>query len=391
MRPAPRPTGPAPLTATAALAAVLLLTACGGTTGGGTGGGSAAPSPGAGSCEGLSIGVFAALTGPYANLGGNVRDAARLAVEQHNAREGACEVGLREYDSQGAPEQATGLAVQAVRDEEVVGLVGPAFSGESKVAFPVMAEGDLVGLSTATNPALTANGWTNFFRTLSNDATQGPAAVTYLRQRGVQRVFVVDDGSEYGKGLADLVRQGLGGAVAESTTVQTGQTDFSAVVTAVRASGADAVYFGGYYAEAGLLVRQLRDNGVQALFVTDDAAKDQGLLDTAGAAAEGVVLTCPCLPPEESGGTFAADHRARFGADPGTYAAESFDAANILLAGLDAGRTTRAQLRDFVASYTGTGVSKEWGFTSTGEPTSTSVWTYVVRGGAITTGEEVGP
>ena len=380
-----------------AAAAALLLAACG-TTGGddtATGGES---SGGSSSCpSGLSIGFFGALTGPDANLGVNIQNGVKLAVKEHNAESGACQVNLTPYDSQGDQNQAQGLAQKAAGDEKVIGLVGPAFSGESKVADPIFADPDvnLVAITpSATNPALAENGWKTFFRVLGNDASQGPAAASYITGAlGKQKVYVVDDSSEYGKGLADLTRKGLGAADVKDNTIQKGQTDFSAVVADIRASGADAVFFGGYYAEAGLLLKQMRDAGLtqdQVAFVSDDGAKDQGLVTAAGAtAAEGAYLTCPCLPPDKAGGTFVADYTKEYGSAPATYSAEGYDAATILLKGIAAGKVTRADLLSYVGSYDEAGVTKQLKFDDKGEPSEISVWAYTVEGGQIVADQEI--
>ncbi|WP_432574026.1 branched-chain amino acid ABC transporter substrate-binding protein [Kineococcus sp. SYSU DK005] len=381
--------------ATPVAAAALLLTACGGTTGGSTEEPSAGASGGSSCPEGLSIGFFGALTGANANLGVNIRNGVDLAVTQHNAQDGACQVTLEDYDSQGLPDQATGLATQAVRDENVLGIVGPAFSGESRVADPIFAEASLVGITpSATNPSLSEQGWETFFRVLGNDATQGPAAASYITDTlGKQKVYVIDDASEYGKGLADLVRADLGAAKVKDSTVQTGQTDFSAVVADVRASGADAVFYGGYYSEAGLLLKQLREAGLsseQVAFVTDDGAKDEGLITAAGAeAAEGTLITCPCLPPDQAEGTFVQDYTDAYGTAPATYSAEGYDAAKILLAGIADGVTTREDMLEFVRGYDEPGVTKQLKFDDKGEPSEISVWAYKVEGGQIVADQEI--
>ncbi|MGY1603766.1 branched-chain amino acid ABC transporter substrate-binding protein [Geodermatophilus sp. SYSU D00815] len=373
----------------ALLAAALVLTACGGTTGGddeGSGGGGTA----AGSCEDVAIGFFGALTGSAANLGINIRNGVQLAVDQHNEENADCQVTLEEYDSAGDPNQATGLATQAIGDDSVVGIVGPAFSGESNTAGPIFAEGGLPTITaSATNPALAENGWDTFHRILGNDATQGPAAASYISDvLGSQTVFVVDDASEYGAGLAEIVVSDLGDAVVGTDTIQTGQTDFSATVTAIRDSGAEAVFFGGYYAEAGLIVQQMRGAGVQATFVVADGVKDPGFIEAAGDAAEGTIITCPCLPPEEQQDFFTAFEEA-FGAAPGTYSAEAYDAANVFLAGIDEGNTDREAMLEFVNGYSGEGITKNVSFGDNGEVEEIAVWAYKVEGGEIVADQEI--
>ncbi|MBB2902905.1 branched-chain amino acid transport system substrate-binding protein [Kineococcus radiotolerans] len=378
-----------------AAAAALLLAACG-TTGGDETTAAEGSSSGSSSCPAdVSIGFFGALTGPNANLGVNEQNGVKLAVDQHNAESGACQVTVTPYDSQGDQNQAQGLAQQVVGDENVLGIVGPAFSGESKVADPIFDEAGIVGISpSATNPALAENGWKTFFRVLGNDASQGPAAAAYISDTlGKQKVYVIDDATEYGKGLADIVRESLGAKAVKNNTIQTGQTDFSAVVADVQASGADAVFFGGYYPEGGLLLKQLRESGLSAdklAFVTDDGAKDEGLITAAGAAAaEGALMTCPCLPPDKAGGTFVADYTEAYGTAPATYSAEAFDAANILLDGIAEGNVTREDLLAYVKSYDKPGVTKQLKFDEKGEPSEVSVWAYKVEGGEIVADQEI--
>jgi branched-chain amino acid transport system substrate-binding protein len=368
------------------VAAALALAACGGTTGD-----NAASGGDSKNCN-LKIGFFGALTGDAANLGQNIQNGAKLAIDQYNEKNASCKVTLVPFDSQGDPAQAPGLAKKAVDDKNVIGIVGPAFSGESKAADPLFNEAGLVTISaSATNPALADNGWKTFFRVLGNDASQGPAAAKYISDvLKANKVVVVDDASEYGKGLADIVKQTLGSKVVATDTIQQKQTDFGPTVTKIRSSGADAVFFGGYYAEAGLIKKQMSDAGVKATFVAADGVKDDGYITAAGAqAAEGTIITCPCLPPDKAGGTFFADYKKAFNADPATYGAEAFDAATILLDGIKSGITTRDKMIDFVKSYDKPGVTKQLKFDAKGEPSNVSVWAYKVEGGKIVPDQEI--
>ena len=133
-----------------------------------------------------------------------------------------------------------------------------------------------------------------------------------------RRSFVVDDASEYGKGLADIVKRRLGAAVVGDRHDPDRQTDFSATVTKIRSSGADAVFFGGYYAEAGLLVQaDARRAASKATFVVGDGVKDDGFIRPPVPAAEGTIITCPCLPPDKAGGTFFSRLQGGLRRDPG--------------------------------------------------------------------------
>ncbi len=366
--------------------AALALSACGGTKSGGTTAGGTGASA---ACD-LKVGFFGALTGDAANLGINIKNGAELAVNEYNAKNASCKVTLTTFDSQGDPSVAPGLAQQAVKDTKLVGIVGPAFSGESKAADPIF---DQAGLNTitasATNPALAGNGWKTFHRILGNDATQGPAAAKYIKEvLKATKVFVADDSSEYGKGLADIVRTDLGPMVAGSDAVQQKQTDFSGTVTKATASGADAVFYGGYYAEAALIVKQLKAAGFKGTFVAADGVKDDGFIKAAGDAAEGAIVTCPCLPPDQAPG-FAANYKKAFNSDPATYSAEAYDAANVFLAGIAAGKTKSADMTAFIGSYDQKGVTKQVKFGAKGEPASVSVWAYKISGGKIVPDKEI--
>ena len=366
------------------VAAALALSACGGTSGDSNDSGSAPTE--------VKIGFFGALTGDAANLGQNIKKGAQLAIDQYNATSPKTKITLVDYDSQGNPDQAPGLAKKAIDDKAVIGIVGPAFSGESKAADPLFNEAGLVTISaSATNPALSTNGWKTFFRVLGNDASQGPAAAKYIQNvLQAKKVVVVDDASEYGKGLADIVKSDLGSAVVATDTIQQKQTDFGPTVTKIKSANADAVFFGGYYAEAGLLKKQMSDAGITAKFVVGDGVKDDGFVTAAGAkAAEGTIMTCPCLPPDKAGGTFYTDYKKAFNADPATYGAEAYDAATILISAVKAGKTSRADVVAFTKAYDQPGVTKQLKFDDKGEPTNVTVWAYKVEGGKIVPDQEV--
>ena len=332
------------------------------------------------------------LTGDAANLGINIKNGAELAVNEYNAKNADCKVTLVSFDSQGDPSIAPGLAQKAVTDKKLVGIVGPAFSGESKAAGPIFAQAGLNTITaSATNPALSENGWKTFHRILGNDATQGPAAAKYIKDvLKADKVFVSDDTSEYGKGLADIVKKDLGSAVVatDQTAADGKQDDFSPTVTKAKASGATVFFYGGYYSNASKLVKQLKDGGFTGTFVGADGVKDDGFIKGAGAAAEGAIVTCPCLPPDQAP-EFAAAYKKAYNSDPATYSAEAYDAANVFLAAIKDGKTSSADMMSFISSYSAKGVTKTVKFDAKGEPAEVSVWAYKVTGGKIVPDQEI--
>jgi len=121
-----------------------------------------------------------------------------------------------------------------------------------------------------------------------------------------------------------------------------------------------------------------------------DGVKDEGFITAAGEkAAEGTIMTCPCLPPDKAGGSFYADYKKAYNAEPATYGAEGFDAAKILLDGIAAGKTSRPDMVTFVKSYDQPGVTKQLKFDDKGEPSEISVWAYKVEAGKIVPDQEI--
>lgn len=338
----------------------------------------------AGSCTGLTLAFLGPQTGDYANLGINISNGANAAFADFKEANPDCDVKLKLYDSQGDPDKATPLATQIINDDTIVGVIGPTFSGESDATGEAFSEAGLVTVSaSATNPDLSTNGWETFHRVLGNDATQAPADAKYISETlAAEKVFVVDDASEYGKGLADGVASALGDLVVDRDTVQQKQTDFSPTVTKVAASGADVLFYGGYYAEAGLLMKQLRAGGWEGIFVSGDGSDDPGFVEAAGAAAaQDARLTCPCAPATDE---FITKYAAvNNDAVPGTYSAEGYDSAKILLDGIADGKTDRAALLDWVNNYDQAGLTKQLKFDDTGEVAEVVIYAYKVEDGKI--------
>ena len=130
--------------------------------------------------SGLTLAYIGAETGPNAQLGINIYNGVQLAVDQHNKANPGCQVQFKKFDTEGDPGKAPGVVTQAVNESDIIGVVGLPFSGESKATGGIFEQADLVHITaSATNPDLTKNGWTTFFRALGNDNVQGPAAAKF--------------------------------------------------------------------------------------------------------------------------------------------------------------------------------------------------------------------
>lgn len=331
-------------------------------------------------CPPLSIAMAGALNGPDAALGINIKNGVQLAVDKHNAANAGCQIQLKTFDTEGDPQKASAIAPQIVDDQYTIGLVGPAFSGETNATGDVFNQAGLVAATaSATNTTLSEKGWRTFFRGLANDGVQGPSVANYLKNTlGHQKVCVVDDSTDYGLGLAQAMRETLG-PVADAgcnISVKKGDKDFSAAVTQIKGVSPQSVFFSGYYAEAAPFVQQLKDGGVEATFVSADGTKDPEFVKQAGESSKDALLSCPCGPAT---GSFAEEYTQKFGQEPGTYSTEGYDLGTIMVKGIDSGAITRQALLDYVRNYNGQGVARNYQWTPQGELTTTLIWMYKVQ------------
>ena len=374
----------------------MLAAACGDddTDTGGDGG------DGGGDVQELSIAFVGPLTGGAANLGIYIRDGAKVAVEQFNEEHAdEFKITMEEFDTQGDPAQAPTVLDDYIGNEDILGLVGPAFSGETRAILPTITEEGLVMVSaSATNvelPDVVPGGSPSFHRMLPDDAAQAAGLVKYLTtDLQPATIAIVHDNSEYGKGLAvDQLAAQLASTDIEIVTTEAidpESEDFSAAVNAVKAANPEAVFFGGYYEEAGQLKKQLADASVDAQFISDDGALDVGFIDAAGDAAEGAVLSCPCFFASEAAedkaiSDFATAYEEINGTVPGTYSTEAYDAANVLLNGILEGNTDRASLLDYVEGLTEVpyAISKEVVLEENGNIAAQGIFLFQVKDGAI--------
>jgi branched-chain amino acid transport system substrate-binding protein len=381
----------------------LVAAACGGDDAGDTDTGDTTddtatePTDGEAALESVKIAYQGPLTGDNAALGINMLCGIQLAMQELNDAGETATIELVQLDSQGSPDQAPALANQAAGDEEVIAVIGPAFSGESAAAGPIYEQAGLPMISpSATNPDLSQNGWTNWFRTVATDATQGPVAAKYIAENlGAEQVAVIDDSSEYGKGLADIVESSLEDAGAEVVFrqgVEAGQQDYSAIVGQVAQSGADAVFYGGYFSDAGLIRKQLVDNGAGDItFVSDDGAFDGAFIEVAGEqAAEGASVTFPGADPLSAPPEFLdAYAEVCDGAEPGAFSIEAYQNTLIVGEALKAGVTDREGLRSFLDEFSGEVFGKQIEFTDEGDIAAQTFFIYTVEDGAFVQKEEV--
>lgn len=299
--------------------------------------------------EVVRIGVAGAHSGDLASYGLPTVNAAQLVAEKFNERGGinGARVELIVEDDVCQPEVAANIAAKLVGDR-VVAVIGHICSGATFAALGTYLESDIVAISpSATAPDLTQSGeYPNFFRTIASDDAQARMQVEFaLNELGVRRIAVLHDRGDYGRGLAenarDFIQDDGRGQVVIFDGVTPGAVDYSAIIARIEAANTEAIIYGGYHPEASRIVGQMRDRGMDTLFISGDGVKDDTFIQTAGPSSEGVYATGPM---DLSGNPIAIEaarrHREKFGEDPGPFFIEAYAAALALFNAIEAGGTT---------------------------------------------------
>lgn len=369
----------------------------------------------------VTIGVDAPLTGSLAALGLGIKNSVDLAVNTANKNHEVPGVTfkLESKDDQANPTIGQQNATALVADSGVVGVVGPLNSSVAQSMQQVFDQANVTEVSPAnTNPSLTqgpnwqtskSRPYKSYFRVVTTDAIQGPFAADYVYNTlGVKTVATVNDGKTYGAGLAQTFTQEftkLGGKVAVAQTVSDTSTDFSAVVSAVKTSGAQLLYYGGEYPVAGPLSKQLKAGGDNIPLMGGDGIQDPTYVKLAGTAANGDFATVPGAPIEtlDSAKTFIADYKsAGYSAAYSVYGGYSYDAAWSIIEAIKSvvsanGGKVPSSSTDFrqkveaaMQSVSFNGVTGQVSFDQYGDTGNKELTMYKVENGAWDNGVKVG-
>ena len=319
----------------------LALAGCGSRGGGSSSGGSTGSSGG----TTVEIGVDAPLTGALAALGLGIQNSTDLAVKTANKNNEVPGVTFKlvAKDDQANPTIGQQNATALVADSAVVGVVGPLNSSVAQSMQQVFDQANVTEVSPAnTNPSLTQGpNWQtskmrpykSYFRVVTTDAIQGPFAADYVyNDLKITKVATVNDGKTYGAGLAMTFTnefKKLGGTVTVAQTISDTSTDYSAVVSAVKNSGAQLLYYGGEYPQGGPLSKQLKAGGDNIPVMGGDGMQDPTYIKLAGTAANGDFATVPGAPISSlaSAKTFISNYNAAgYSAPYSVYGGYSYDA-----------------------------------------------------------------
>ena len=297
----------------------------------------------------VKMAIAGPLTGPAATQGAQLKNGVEQAVEDINAAGGMNgeKILLSTGDDASDPKQGVSVA-NKLAGEGVKFVVGHYNSGVTMPASEAYAENNILEITPAsTNPKVTERGLWNIFRTCGRDDQQGVVAGEYIvKNLKDKKIAFVHDKTTYGKGLADETRKVTSAAGIKDVLyegINTGEKDFSALVSKIKQSGAEYVYWGGLQTEGGLIVRQMRDQGVGAILIGGDGIATDEFAAIAGPGAEGTLMTFgpdPLRRPE------AKDIIKRFekrNFKPDGYTLYSYAAVEIIKQAADAAKSTDPQ------------------------------------------------
>nr|WSX73987.1 branched-chain amino acid ABC transporter substrate-binding protein [Streptomyces sp. NBC_00899]WSX79948.1 branched-chain amino acid ABC transporter substrate-binding protein [Streptomyces sp. NBC_00899] len=393
----------------------LTLTACGSRSDddkGGSTGGSGGSSTSATKNVTVVIGVDAPLTGPNSATGLGLQYGAQIAADDANAKNLVPGVTFKISAKDDKAQPATGQqnATAFTSDDSVIAAIGPLNSSVAVSMQQVFATANMVEISPAnTNPALTqGKDWATgkktrpfptYFRTATTDANQGGFAGDYAYNTLKKKsAFVVDDKQTYGAGLAAIFNQkfsSLGGKIAGTDHVNTGDNDYSTLVTKIKNSHADLVYYGGQYDESELITKQLKAAGVKIPLMGGDGMYSDTYIKTAGAAAEGDLVTSVGVPVStlQTATDFINAYKSKgYPGDYGTYGGYTYDATTAIIKAvkvvmdanggkLPAMPDARKALIDAVQKTDLDGVAGHVSFDEFGDTTNKQLTVYQVKAG----------
>lgn len=288
----------------------------------------------------VKLGHVAPMTGPQAHLGKDNENGAVLAVEELNAQ--GFEIGgakikfqLLAEDDAADPKQGA-IVAQKLVDAKVNGVIGHLNSGTTIPASKLYADAGIPQISgSATNPKYTQQGFKTAFRVMANDVQQGKVLGEFAAKQGIKTVAVVDDRTAYGQGLADEFKKAAEAAglkVVATEYTNDKATDFKAILTKIKSTKAELVFYGGMDAQGGPMAKQMKELGIKAKFLGGDGVCTPEFMKLGGEAAEGNYCSLPGMPLEKlaKGPEFKERFTKKFNADIQLYSPYVYDAVMVM-------------------------------------------------------------
>jgi branched-chain amino acid transport system substrate-binding protein len=284
----------------------------------------------------IKLGVAGPITGGSATFGAQLKNGTEQAVEDINAAGGILGQKLQVVvgDDRADPKEGVSVANKFVGDG-VKFVVGHFNSGVTIPSSEVYQENGILEITpAATNPKVTERGMWNIFRTCGRDDQQGPLAGSIIAEKFKgKRIAVIHDKTTYGQGLADETRKAMNAKGVKEVLyegINVGDKDYSALVSKLRAARPDLVYWGGLHDTGGLILRQMRDQGLKATFMGGDGLADDEFAAIAGPGAEGTLMTFSPDPRTNAANKQIIEVFRKKGFEPQAYTLYSYAAVQII-------------------------------------------------------------
>jgi branched-chain amino acid transport system substrate-binding protein len=342
--------------------------------------------------EVVRIGFASPLSGSQANYGKDNQNGAQLAIDELNAQ--GVTIGgkrvkfeLMAEDDQAEPKQGP-LIAQKLADAKVAGVVGHFNSGVTIPASRVYNDAGIPELSVSTNVKYTHQGFRTAFRLMADDDKQGTALGHYaVAKLGFKRLAVIDDSTAYGQGLADAFDAAVkasGGQVVKREHTNDKAVDFNTLLTSIKGANPDAIFFGGYDAQAGPMAKQMKVLGMNMPLMGGETMNSAKFIELAGPAAEGSIASTPgaALESRPGGKAFAAKYKARYNSEVGLYTPYFYDGVMLIAAAMKAANSTDpAKYLPALAKIKYPGVTADIEFDPNGDLTKGLLTIFQVKNG----------
>ncbi len=292
----------------------------------------------------VRLGIGAPITGGDASFGAQLRMGAEQAAADVNAAGGVLgQKFVVEVGDDGAdPKQGVSVANKFVGDQ-VAFVVGHFNSGVTIPASDVYNENGILQITPgSTNPKVTDRGYEMLFRTCGRDDQQGEVAAKFLSEQPDKKIAILHDKTTYGKGLADETKKSLNALGVKEVLYEglnKGEKDFSALVSKIKESGADLVFWGGIHTEGGLLLRQMRDQGVKAVMMSGDGVASDEFAAIAGPGVEGTFMTFPPDPRDRPEAAKVVEEFKAKNFNPETYTLYSYASVEVIKQAAEAAKS----------------------------------------------------
>lgn len=346
----------------------------------------------------IKIGGNFEQTGGAASYGQSMLDALNLAVKKKNAEGGVLgkQLEVVSYDNKSDAKESASVATRLATEANVVGIVGPATTGDANAQTPAVTKAKVPAIlpaATGDNVTRDSNGATldYVFRVVFTDSFQGGVLAQFATEelKATKAVILKDNATDYAKGLSDVFKEKYSGTIVAEENFATKDTDFQAVLTKLKTLDYDVIMIAGYYDEAGLIIKQAREMGITQPILGPDGFASPTLVELAGAENVTSVYYANHFTSQSEDAQvqeFLKAYKEEYGKEPDAFAALAYDAASVLFAAIEkagsADRESVTKALSETANYDG--VTGEFSLDESHSPVKSA---YIIH---LEKGEEVG-